>query len=292
MSAPMQPAQFELIRRQFNNANGAFGDHNAVFRETSERMLTRLELLAIKPVRVLDLGCRNGYQLDTLQNRFPEAQITGTDPAGLPETAAKRWWQKRSKARILPADPHDLPFDDGHFDLVVSNLLLPWCHDPARVFAEAARVLANDGAFMFTSAGPDTLSEYADVWSQIDSAQHVFGLADMHVTGDVMLSAGFAAPVLDRENIQVEYASIDALQDELRRLGAGNVAMGRRSGLMAGSMRTLLRDKSPSGRFSVTLELVHGHGWKGALSSDRKNSSDEYSVSLESLRQSLRGSGQ
>lgn len=290
--APMQPSQFEAIQRQFAGVNGAFDSHNAVFREISDRMLGRLDLLAIEPLRVLDLGCRNGYQLDALQSRFPKAYIIGTDPAGLEQEPTGRWWQRRPIARVVPADPHKLPFADGSFDLLVSNMLLPWCHDPALVFAEAARVLADNGAFMFTSAGPDTLQEYVDVWEQIDPTQHVFGLVDMHKTGDELLSAGFAAPVLDRETIVVDYASIDALQDELRRVGAANVASGRRTGLMSNTVRKLLSKTAPDGRFSVTLELVQGHGWKGALSSGRKNNADEFSVSLDSLRQSLRGSGQ
>lgn len=290
MQAPMQPDQFNVIKRQFAGSNDAFQHHNAVFQEISDRMLARLELLAIVPSRVLDLGCRDGYQLDALQSRFPKAHVIGADPAGSSTLSSGRWWQRRPANRIITADPHKLPFADGCFDLLVSNMLLPWCHDPAAVFAEAARVLSENGAFMFTSAGPDTLQEYAHVWEQIDASQHVFGLVDMHKTGDEMLTAGFAAPVLDRETILVDYASIGALQDELRRVGAANVAIGRRTGLMSGAVRKLLSNIEHTGRFKVTLELVQGHGWKGALSSSRKNSADEFSVSLDSLRQSLRGS--
>jgi len=286
----MQPAQFDVIRRHFGDANGAFNDHNAVFQQLSERMLARLDLLAIEPVRILDLGCRDGYQLDALQARFPKAQVLGTDPAVPLKQPTGRWWQRRPIGRIVPADPHRLPFADGSFDLLVSNMLLPWCHDPAEVFAEAARVLAENGAFMFTSAGPDTLQEYADLWRQIDSSLHVFGLVDMHQAGDEMLAAGFSAPVLDRETILVDYPSINALQHELRGVGASNVASGRRTGLMSNTVRKNLSNMAPEGRFSVTLELVHGHGWKGALASNRKNNADEFSVSLDSLRQSLRGS--
>lgn len=293
MQSPMQPDQFGVIRRQFAGANGGFDRHNVVFQEISDRMMARLDLLAIEPSRILDLGCRNGYQIPALQARFPQAHITGSDPAGVAAKPPGRWWQRRRAVApvIVPADPHRLPFADGCFDLIVSNMLLPWCHDPAVVFTEAARVLAENGAFMFTAAGPDTLQEYVDLWRSIDVNQHVFGLADMHKTGDELLSAGFAAPVLDRENIVIEYASVGSLENELQHLGAGNIASGRRRGLMSRSVRNLVSNAAPSGRFSVTLELVQGHGWKGALSTNRNNSSDEFSVSLDSLRQSLRDSG-
>jgi len=97
-------------------------------------------------------------------------------------------------------------------------------------------------------------------------------------------------PCLDRENITVDYPSIDALQDELFHIGSANIAEGRRRGLMAPSVRTCLRSNTDQmTRFPVTLELVQGHGWKGELQSGRfengrNNSTDEYRISVESLR--------
>lgn len=289
MHQPRQPDRFKHVRRQFKRANGVFGEHNAVFQNVSERLLARLELLAIEPQKVLDLGARDGYQLKALQARYPEAQIVGADPA-ITSAGKSRWWARAKSAQRLSCDPHALPFGDGSFDLVLSNLLLPWCHEPTRVYDEVARVLSQNGAFMLTSAGPDTLQEYAQLWRGVDSAEHVFGIADMHNIGDALLAAGFAAPVLDREAIVVDYWSVDALQAELAHLGAANIACGRRAGLMSPKVRKMIRESVSEARFSVTLELVHAHGWKGSLLPQRNNNSDEFSVSLDSLRQSLRGS--
>ena len=283
------------MRRQFLRASESFGAHAAVFEAIGDRLQARLELLAIKPARVLDLGCRNGYQLDALQQRYPEAQVIGADPApGVPDRIPSSWpsWlrkQPKSPARVA-CDPHELPFSDKCFDLVVSNLMLPWCHAPHRVFEEAARVLAPGGAFMFTSAGPDTLLEYRSAWARVDNYSHSFGLIDMHDLGDTLMASGFAAPVLDRDNLYVDYPDIDALQEELRHLGALNLAAGRRPGLMSASVRQRLK-KASSGaeRFAVTLELVHGHGWKCELHPSVQNSSDVFTVSADSLRGSWKG---
>ena len=137
---------------------------------------------------------------------------------------------------------------------------------------------------MFTTAGPDTLIEYRKVWSEIDSYLHGFGLIDMHDLGDTMMASGFAAPVLDRDNLIIDYPDIDALQEELRALGAVNLASGRRAGLMAGSVRQRLRDLASSqSRFPVSLELVQGHGWKGELK-QAVNSSGDITVSVDSLK--------
>jgi len=290
-----QPSSMRQIRRQFEKSGLDFGQHSAVYESVSERLLSRLDVLAIKPRRILDLGCRNGYQMAALRERFPDASVTGADPAPAVATELPSswpaWLRRRPKRALMVAcDPHHLPFPDKHFDLVVSNLLLPFCHAPHAVFAEAARVLDTGGAFFFTSAGPDTLSEYRSVWANIDAHMHAFGLIDMHDLGDAMLRSGFAAPVLDRDNLTVDYPSIEALQDELVQLGAANVAEGRRRGLMAPSVRNALQEQADSAaRFPVTLELVQGHGWKGelkdaGLENTGNNSPDEYRISVESLR--------
>lgn len=290
MSAPIQPSSITHVRRQFLRAGRDFDAHSAVFESVGQRLLDRLDLLAISPKRVLDLGCRSGYQLNTLQQRYPEAHIVGADPApGTPAKPPRSWskWLRRSPNNFdrLACDPHALPFADETFDLVVSNLLLPWCHAPHVVFNEVARILAPGGALLFTSVGPDTLKEYRAAWASIDSYLHCFGLLDMHDVGDILMAAGFAAPVLDRETLHVDYPSIHALQQELRFLGAANVASGRRMGLMAPSVRNALeRAACASERFVVTLELVQGHGWKGELVPTGHNSNSEYVVSVDSLR--------
>ena len=294
MSSLIQPEAIGAVRRQFLKAGSTFDAFAAVFETVSDRLLQRLELLAVKPERVLDLGCRSGYQLEALAQRYPDAIIIGADPApGQPPQLPRTWpaWLRRSRppaARRVACDPHELPFADGSFDLIISNLLLPWCAAPHRVFEEVARVLTSGGAFMFTSAGPDTLMEYRRAWAAIDSHMHSFGLIDMHDLGDTMMASGFAAPVLDRDNLMVDYPDIYALQKELRSLGAVNIACGRRPGLMSHRIEELLNAGLTSdGRFSATLELVQGHGWKGELRSASTGSGD-VTVSVDTLRGSWR----
>ncbi|MFK8082072.1 MAG: methyltransferase domain-containing protein [Granulosicoccus sp.] len=295
MSTLIQPAPIDAVRRQFLKSLDSFDGHSAVFEAVSDRLLGRLELLAIKPERVLDLGCRTGYQLEALSQRYPDATIIGADPApGKPARLPRSWPRWLRKARLpdpsrIACDPHELPFATGSFDLVVSNLLLPWCHAPHRVFEEVARILAQDGAFMFTSAGPDTLMEYRRSWASVDSHLHGFGLIDMHDLGDTMMASGFAAPVLDRENLVVDYPDIASIQKELRCLGAANIAAGRRPGLMSHSVDASLdATVQGSARFPVTLELVQGHGWKGSLKSVTQASGD-VTVSVDTLRGSWNG---
>ena len=190
----IQPAAVDQVLPVLRRVVTSFDPHAAVFQNISERLQGRLDLLSITPVRVLDLGCRTGYQVPDLQRRYPVAEITGFDLAPgkgaeiplhhrigsrfrrLAQRTVRHFapfsggcFNRRYDSALVAGDPHRLPFADGVFDLVVSNLLLPWCEQPHRVFSEVNRVLASGGAFLFTSAGPDTLIEYRSAWAGIDA---------------------------------------------------------------------------------------------------------------------------
>lgn len=282
------------VRQALERARLSFVEHAAVFDNVGQRLRDRLDVVAATPTRILDLGCRNGYQLAGLAAQFPQASIVAVDPlAPAAQSVAQRWWarlrQRRAPVTRVTAELHDLPFDDGEFDLVISNLALPWCAEPPAVFREVSRVLVEQGAFFFSTAGPDTLHEYRALWAGIDGHAHSFGLVDMHDLGDAMLAAGFADPVLDRDDIIVDYPSLGALEGELRAVGAVNLARGRRRGLMAPSVRErLISMAETSARFPVTLELVQGHGWKVPPKPRAASHGIEQSIPLEQVLDKLK----
>jgi len=282
--------------RQRAKARGLQAD-DAVLNAVSNQVLERLPLLLIEPKQVLDLGCWGAEQLDGLATVYPEADITGLtlglnqgSSTGRNESGGKKkhWlnriaaFGRRSSHEIVTGDPHDLAFSDGQFDLVVSNLCLPFCQKPNEVFSEVARILKPGGAFLFSSLGPDTLLEYRQRWSAVDGYPHVSGLIDMHDLGDAMLKSGLADPVLDRDELKLDYPSVAALENELQVFGLTNAAYGRRKGLM--SPQAMSRVRSLDSRFTVGLELVHGHAWKSEFSPKRHSTNDEYKFPVSELQ--------
>lgn len=173
----------------------------------------------------------------------------------------------------MDADDH-WPFADGSFDLVVSNMVLPWINETDQMTSELERVLDKGGAFFFSSAGPDTLTELRRAWASIDTYIHVNAFLDMHDLGDMFARAGFADPVMDTERIEIRYKNAIALFDELEATGCSCVLSGRRRGLMGRYVRQRLVANYPdsqslnvdesddSSSISATLELVVAHGWK------------------------------
>jgi malonyl-CoA O-methyltransferase len=261
------------VRRSFERAAATY-DRNAVLhREVAARLIEHLDPIKIAPARVVDLGCGTGGAFHALGERFPRAELIGIDiarPMLLRAADRSPWWRRAFAAqprRLVCADAERLPLASSSSQLLFSNLLLQWCA-PEPVFAEAARVLAVGGLFMFSTFGPDTLAELRAAFAAADGAPHVHSFVDMHDLGDALVHAGFADPVMEMERITLEYSSVEAIARDLRSVGAGNALGARPRGLMGRA-----RWKRAAGDYErhrhggilpATYEVVYGHAWKTA----------------------------
>ena len=257
----------------------------AILDAVASRLFERLDLLKAAPSRIIDLGTGDARHLAQLQMRFKAASVIGADLSLARLRCAssrRRFWQKRPLLVCLDADK-PLPFANKTFDLVVSNMMLPWLCDAESLVAEVNRVLVKDGAYFLSTAGPDTLIELRQAWASIDDSEHINMFLDMHDVGDLMVRSGMADPVMDTERITVTYSSIDKLLDELTALGFINVLNGRRKGLTAASVRQRLKASYPEnseGGIDATLELVTAHGWSGVP----KSPQGEYYFDIDKLK--------
>ena len=266
-------------RRSFESAAAAYDQAAALQQEVGQRLTQRLDLVKMQPDRILDLGSGTGHCIPDLFARYKKAQVVALDIA-LPmlEHARKRGrWLRRP--RCICADAERLPFADSRFDLVFSNLMLQWCVELEAVFAELQRVLRPGGLLLFTSFGPDTLTELRGSWQQVDGYSHVNAFPDMHDVGDALVRARFADPVMDVERITVTYPDVWKLMRELKQIGAHNVTAGRPRGLTGKArMQRLVgayEQYRSQGVLPASYEIVNGHAW---------STSAECAISLESIK--------
>ena len=179
-----------------------------------------------------------------------------------------------------------LPLTAGAVELILANLVLPWCR-PERLFAEAARVLADGGALLFATLGPDSLQEVRAAFAAVDDRIHVHAAFDMHDLGDLAMAAGLAEPVLDVDRIEVTYADVAGLVRDLRAVGAVNVAGGRRRSLTGPRRWGRFVERLPrgaDGRLAVTVELILGQAWGPGPVARPKAGSSEIRVPVERVR--------
>lgn len=265
----------DKVAQSFAAAALQYDDVAVLQRQTADELLDRLSLMKIQPQKILDLGAGTGRNLALLHQRYPDAQLIAMDIApGMLKQAQKRfrhdlgfkrWLPKNKALQAITGDAEELPLADNSVDLVFANLALQWC-DPKQSFKEIQRVLKADGLLMFTSLGPDTLTELRQAWAAVDDYPHVNVFYDMHDVGDAMTASGLTDCVLDVEPYTLTYKTAMSMMRDLKILGAHNVNQGRRRGLTGKNVMqnviTAYEQFRRDGLLPASYEVVFGHGWK------------------------------
>jgi malonyl-CoA O-methyltransferase len=268
-------------RRTFDRA-ASFDSACFIHDETRARLDDRLGLVRLAPAIAVDLGCATGRGAALLAARYPAATVLAVD-SSLPMLTAARVPAGR---RVL-GDAEALPLRTASVDLLLANLVLPWCR-PDRLFAEAARVLTDGGALVFATLGPDSLKEVRSAFAAVDDVIHVHAAFDVHDLGDLAVAAGLAEPVLDVDRIEVTYADFAGLARDLRAVGGINLAGGRRRTLTGRRRFGRFVERLPrnaDGRLAVTVELVLGQAFgRGAVRRATPMVGGEARVPLENVR--------
>jgi ubiquinone/menaquinone biosynthesis C-methylase UbiE len=144
----------ERAARQYDAMSAEYGAHNAAgsYNAYYERPGTITLLGEVTGRRVLEAGCGPGALTGWLVEHG--ADVTAMDIS--PEMVRLARDRVGDRARILTADlAEPLTFAaDGGTDLVVASLVLHYVADWAPVLAEFYRVLAADGAVVFSTHHP------------------------------------------------------------------------------------------------------------------------------------------
>jgi malonyl-CoA O-methyltransferase len=254
------------VARAFDRASISYDAAAELQKRVRDELLVRLDEFKVIPQTILDLGAGTGHGARALKRRFPRAMVVAADIApGMLEQARQqsRWLRRFERVR---ADAYALPFKDGAFDLVFSNLMLQWCDDLDAVFADIARVLKPGGLLLFSTFGPGTLSELREAWAAAaDPSNHVNHFFDAHALGGALMQAQFAEPVLVVDRVVARYPDVISLMRELKAMGAHNVTQGRARGLtgrrrlaaMTQSYEAMRRD----GKLPATWEVIQATAW-------------------------------
>ncbi|MEM9208873.1 MAG: methyltransferase domain-containing protein [Pseudomonadota bacterium] len=263
------PIRSRDVRRRFERAAASFDDGDFLHQRCFDGLIDRLEPMQLKPRRIVDIGCGTGSRTRALAKRYRRSQILGIDLALGMLRQSVRNRSRFSRIREVQADAQALPLRTGIADMVIANLTPVWFSHPSTCFAEAARVLREEGLFVFSSLGPDSLVELRAAWgsADVDAGPHVLPFADMHNTGDALVRAGLRDPVLDVEHVRLAYDEPAGLYRDLTLAGGRNVVRQRRASL-TGKARFKRFEEAVAairkdGKIEVSMELVFGHAWGG-----------------------------
>ena len=263
------------VRASFGRAAESYDAAAIVQKLVREEMLSRLDLVKIKPTNILDAGCGTGAASHVLQKRFKRSQVVSLDFAfqmlqktrntGL--AATLKQFISGTDQPLLCADIESLPLADSTIGLVWSNLAIQWCNDLDMAFQEFYRVLQPEGLLMFSTFGPDTLRELRAATAVDSNRTSVNRFIDMHDIGDALVRAGFSAPVLDVERYTLTYDDVKSVMRDLKSIGAHNATDGRARGLLGRGflqkLETAYEQFRSNGKLPATFEVVYGHAWRG-----------------------------
>jgi len=110
-----------------------------------DQVIQCLRTLALKPKRILEIGCSNGWRLDLIRRELG-AECFGVDPSS---EAVSQGAASYPDVTLTTGTAERLPYKAGSFELVVFGFCLYLCdrQDLFVIAAEADRVLA-DGGYM------------------------------------------------------------------------------------------------------------------------------------------------
>ncbi|WP_233206325.1 class I SAM-dependent methyltransferase [Haliangium sp. UPWRP_2] len=126
----------------------------------------RLLLQQVAPLgkaTILDVMCHTGYPGLELLRRFPEARVFAVDPSSaLLEVARKKAGAHANRRIYFKTEPSEprLPYDEGAFDLVISNLGLHDVAQPRLLLREMARVAKPGAQVLCTLPLRGTFAEF------------------------------------------------------------------------------------------------------------------------------------
>lgn len=254
-----------LVRRRRDKASAEFQRYDFLFQEVAARLTDRLEDIQRKFPVTLDLGSHTGGIANALPNASGVEWLVHSDISFC--------MAQDAPTPALVADEEALPFTDGAFDLVLSNLSLHWVNDLPGALTQIQRALKPDGLFLAAILGGDTLMELRDCLLSAES--EVRGGASPRISPMVALGdaagllqrAGFALPVADSDAINVTYDNAFKLMADLRGMGEANAVRERHKHFTPRSVflraAELYQDRysGPGDRINATFEIIYLHGW-------------------------------
>ena len=104
------------------------------------------ELEALRPTRLIDIGCGPGGFLCAVQKRFPEIQLNALD---LSEEMVRETAERLGPSTIVTAgDAERMPLESGQYDAVTCNMSIHHYPHPQNAVNEMYRILAPGGTLL------------------------------------------------------------------------------------------------------------------------------------------------
>jgi len=211
----------DKIKQGFSASAKKYDLFSGLHREIADKLLDKIKE-GPKPSALLDVGCGTGYLTIKAKEYFSGSKIIGVDFSQAMLNVANL---KHDSIAWVLTDAHRLPFSDGCFNIVVSNLAYQWANDLSQVFTEARRVMASNGILVCTLFGYDTCQElFQSLVEAKPGALRFVRLPDELQIRKALVASGFKSPRVDVECIKREFKDMHELMAWLKSIGANHLS--------------------------------------------------------------------
>jgi ubiquinone/menaquinone biosynthesis C-methylase UbiE len=151
-----------MKQRMKNGYNGAYSDYVLLYDELGSSHYSKISNKLLEKVNftgkeVVDVGCGTGIlSLMALEKGLPKMTCVDMSKLMLEKCKAKIVAQGYGDKSIKfhEAEAEHLPFDDGSYDVVLSNMVLGLIPNQQETVTELARVLRPNGVIAISTHGP------------------------------------------------------------------------------------------------------------------------------------------
>lgn len=215
----------EKIRTAFSGAAVRYDTRTAVHKAIGLELIKRMENHG--PCKaLLDIGMGTGWFTRRLTGVFPGAMVVGLDFACGMIACARR---KEGAFKMVQADACRLPFKEGAFDIITSNLAYQWVKDLPGAFCLCRSRLNQHGILCFTMFGRHTFDELFTALETCAGGKsrerHGGGFAARRLAGRghvawALEAAGFKGARIRAERIKVRFPDMMGLIRWIKDIGA------------------------------------------------------------------------
>ena len=269
MADPITVFDRHILKLRRDRAATRAQEFNFLFAETADRLADRLEDTTRNFPHAVDLGCHSGELGQILAT---SKRIETLHQADISQRYAHAARAQNGRSSLV-ADEEFLPFAEGSLDLILSNLSLHWVNDLPGMLLQARRALKPDGLFLACMLGGETLKDLREALMTAEAEEEggvsprVSPFVDIKDAGALLQRSGFALPVVDADDITIDYPDALKLMRDLSGMGESNLIAKRskkftkRSTLARAAALYHERHGREDGRVHAKFQVIYLTGW-------------------------------
>src|SRR5699024_5426166 len=137
---------------------------------------------------------------------------------------------------------------DNSFELITTLLSMQYINNMPQYLRDIKSKLKADGLFIGAFLGAGSLNELREAFIEAEIKQkngaspRIAPFIALKDFGDLLLATGFTMPVVDSEELIIEYKNLAELFDDLRSWGAQNALLNRAKRPMTRSFLKLVEE--------------------------------------------------